>query len=672
MAGPMFTPRLLRSVGAAAMLVLAACSPSAPAQSTQAPAAAPTTAPAGAATAAPTTAAAAAKPTTAPAGAATAAPTTAAAAAKPTTAPAAAATTAPTTAPAAAAKPAAPPKDVARKDTLVVSGFGPGLTEIQDPQNMNPYSLGGLGRVRDILNKTIFEFLYLYNHNTGQEIPWLAESYKNAADAKSVDVTLRKGVMWSDGQPFTSDDVKFTIELLRDTPSLLFAADMKEWVKDVTVTDPQHFTINLNKPNVRFFYFYFVENSEIHLPILPKHIWQGKDPATFNNFDLSQGWPVGTGPYVLVDASGQSQLFDRNDKYWGAQTGFQPLPKPLRVVFVQPGSADTAASREINNDFDVGATMQPGVFEAAHARNPNIVSWNPEGPSYGAPDACLYTLGLNTRWGPMADVHVRRAVQHAIDRTKMVDLAYEGSTVTQVIPFSTYGGLAEYQKQLEDIISQYKPDDPSAAGVASEMQQAGYAKDSGGFWAKDGTRLSLELPAPGWLKPMGPVLEKQLRDAGFETTFKLYDPDTQPFFDLVRAGKADAWIIVHCGSSREPYGTLQHFHSKYASKSQGELNTYIWANSQYMNPEYDAIIDDMDQILPSPTDQRYMDDTRKATDIFLRDVLEITLAEERHVVTFNNTYWKGWPSASDPYVAPYSLWAAFIQSFFKIEPGPGQ
>src|SRR5438477_1765060 len=53
------------------------------------------------------------------------------------------------------------PKDVARKDTLVVSDFGPGLSEIQDPTNMNPYSLGGTGRVRAILNKTIFEFLYL-------------------------------------------------------------------------------------------------------------------------------------------------------------------------------------------------------------------------------------------------------------------------------------------------------------------------------------------------------------------------------------------------------------------------------------------------------------------------------------------------------------------------------
>ena len=145
------------------------------------------------------------------------------------------------------------------------------------------------GRVRAILNKTIYEFMYLYNHNTGEEIPWLAQSYTTAPDALSVDVNLRNGVQWSDGKPFTSDDVKFTLEPLRDTPSLVFAADMKEWVKDVQVTDATHFRINLNKPNVRFFYFYFVENSEIHLPILPQHVWHGQDPATFSNFDLTTG-----------------------------------------------------------------------------------------------------------------------------------------------------------------------------------------------------------------------------------------------------------------------------------------------------------------------------------------------------------------------------------------------
>jgi len=267
---------------------------------------------------------------------------------------------------------------------------------------------------------------------------------------------------------------------------------------------------------------------------------------------------------------------------------------------------------------------------------------------------------------------VRRAVQHSINRQAMVDLAYESSTVPQVIPFSTYGGLAAYQEQIQGLIDSYRPDDPDPAKVATNMQAAGYTRDQGGFWSKGGTRMSLELLTPGWLKPMGPVVEKQLRDNGFETTFRLFDPDTVPFFDIVRAGKANLWIIVHCGSSREPHGTLQHFHSRFSSPSEGQLNTYVWANSQYRNAEYDQIIDLMDQIQPSPTDPVYMGLTFRATDIFLRDVLEITLAEERHVTTFNNTYWTGWMNSSNSYAAPYSLWAPFVQSFFRLEPGPGQ
>ena len=104
------------------------------------------------------------------------------------------------------------PKVVARKDTFVLGGFGSGATEITDPDNINPYSLGGLGRVRGLLNLTMYEFLYLYNHNDGSEIPWLAESYKVAPDFKSVDVKIRKGVEWNDGKPFTSADVKFTLD----------------------------------------------------------------------------------------------------------------------------------------------------------------------------------------------------------------------------------------------------------------------------------------------------------------------------------------------------------------------------------------------------------------------------------------------------------------------------
>jgi len=554
---------------------------------------------------------------------------------------------------------------VARQDTLVHYG---GDTEVLEPTNFNPYSLGGLGRIRGPLNKTIFEFFYYYNHNDGSEIPWLAESYQVADDFMSVNVTIRSGVTWNDGQPFTAEDVKFTLEKLRDTPELAFSSDMKEWVKDVTVHDDQNFTINLNKANPRFFYFYFVENSEIQIAILPKHIWENEDWTTFLNYDPARGLPVGTGPFKLVEASPQGVFFDRDDNWWGAQTGFSEPSKVTRQSFIPLGSGPATFARMINNELDVDWTVQPGEFVAGHAQNPDLRSWNSEGPSFGAPDACLYTLGLNTQWGPMADIHVRRAVQAAIDRQGMVDLAYEGGTVPLVLPFSTFGGLDPYRELVQDLVDKYKPDNPSQALVDSEMAEAGYEKDSEGFWAKDGERLQPEFHCACWLGPMGPVLEKQLRDAGFDVTVKLVTTTCDPFFETVRTGNADMWIIVHCGSSREPWGTLQHYHSKFNSPSQGQINNYVWANSQYNNVEYDALIDQLDGIPPSPTDPAYTDLVRQCIDIYLRDVIEITMSEERHVRTYNYHYWTGWPNSDDPYVAPYALWASIMLALLRVEP----
>jgi len=566
----------------------------------------------------------------------------------------------------AAAAPAGGAKaEVARKDTLVHYG---GDTEIVEPTNFNPYSLGGLGRIRGPLNKTIFEFFYYYNHNDGAEIPWLAESYTVAEDFMSVDVAIRPGVAWNDGTPFTADDVKFTLEKLRDTPELAFSSDMKEWVKDVTVTDEQNFTINLNKANPRFFYFYFVENSEIQIAILPKHIWENEDWTTFQNYDPAQGLPVGTGPFKLVEAGPQGMFFDRDDNWWGAKSGFSQPSKVTRQSFLPLGSGAATFARMINNELDVDWTVQPGEFVAGMAQNPALKSWNAEGPSWGAPDACLYTLGLNTQWGPMADVHVRRAVQAAINREQVVDLAYEGGTVPLVLPFSTFGGLEPYRELCDDLVEQYKPDNPSQALVDSEMAEAGYEKDSEGFWAKDGTRMIPEFHCACWLGPMGPIVEKQLRDAGFDVTVKLVTTTCDPFFETVRTGQADLWIIVHCGSSREPWGTLQHYHSKFNSPEQGQTNNYIWANSQYSNPDYDALIDQLDSIPPSPTDTNYTDLVRQAIDIYLRDVIEITMSEERHVRVYNNHYWTGWPSVEDAYVAPYALWASIMLALLKVEP----
>ena len=464
---------------------------------------------------------------------------------------------------------------ITREDTFVITGFGPGATQWTDPDNMNPYSLGGLGRVRGILNKTIYEFLYLYNHNEGEVIPWLAESSEVDDDFMGVSVTLRDGIEWSDGMPFTSEDVKFTIELLQANPDMVFAGDIQEWVKDVEIIDDRNFRINYNKPNARFFYFYFQENSEIHLPILPKHVWEGQDPLEFPNFDLDKGWPVGTGPFVATRADAQGQIFDRNDNWWAAKVGFKELPEPLRVAYIPPGSADTMVARMINNEFDTGSIMQPGVFVTAHNRNKNIISWDTDGPSYGAADACMYTLGVNTQYGPMSDVNARRAVQ-AADRSRPASLAclrrLHSHAFGPILHLWWFEGIrrrtGRHHCQIQLGRAKVKP------RSSQYMAEAGYTMGGSGYWEKGRRTPRNGSPCPRlahgrWV----PLSRSSCKTLAFDVSFVLHDPDTAPLWAEVRTGLADMWILVHCGSSREPHGTMQHFHSKFNSPTQGEQNS---------------------------------------------------------------------------------------------------
>jgi peptide/nickel transport system substrate-binding protein len=80
------------------------------------------------------------------------------------------------------------------------------------------------------------------------------------------------------------------------------------------------------------------------------------------------------------------------------------------------------------------------------------------------------------------------------------------------------------------------------------------------------------------------------------------------------------------------------------------------------------LIDDMTAMVGSPDNAKYMDDAAQALDIYLRDMPEVMLLEELHAVVFNNTYWKGWPSEKDPYVAPYPPWEAWYLIVNKLQP----
>lgn len=559
--------------------------------------------------------------------------------------------------------------DVPRNRTLIVSPWG-NHVEIRNPENYNIYLSTGYNHQRESGDKTVYEALMYTNLNTGQIIPWQAESFAYNDSYTSVTVKLRKGVTWSDGQPFTSADVKYTLEMLRDNaPDLLYSTIYKEWLKSVDTPDELTAVINLTKPGPRFFQLNLALGHENHQVILPAHIWKDKDPKTFTNFDPAKGWPVGTGAYKLVSSTAQQQVFDRRDDWWGAKIGFQQLPAPQRIIVIPAAADESTAQLYIGNKLDSGNPLQPGTFRAAQQKNDKLRSWNKQGPVWGAPDGCGYVFIFNHMKEPWNNRDVRLAINYAINRQEISTLGYENANYPIVVPFSGYMAKRWLTGKLKEVVDKYDRGTPSPAKVEEHMKAAGYQKNAQGLWEKGGQVLKVPVRGPQFFAPLAPPLAAQLKKAGFDATELIEPPGSTALTDDQLTGKTDTMFSVHCGSLSEPYETLKDLHSKNA-RPIGEKCPFGGALcSRYRNPEYDKLIDQLEAMPPGkPDDPKYVDLAAKALDIYLGEMPEIMLAEELHVVIFNETYWKGWPSADDPYVAPYPPWEAWRLIVHKVQP----
>ncbi|TME25904.1 MAG: hypothetical protein E6I75_27085, partial [Chloroflexi bacterium] len=166
---------------------------------------------------------------------------------------------------------------VARKDTLIV----PGNVNIPAPDIWNPYIPGTF--ILQGMNQNLMEPLFMLNYETGNIDGWLAESYTNSPDMTQWTVKLRPGTEWSDGQPLTSDDVVFTIQMLQQyAPQLNWSGAVKQWVQSVQALDDRTIQFTLTGPNPRFVMENLAGTTSQAIVPVPKHLWQGQDPVTFH------------------------------------------------------------------------------------------------------------------------------------------------------------------------------------------------------------------------------------------------------------------------------------------------------------------------------------------------------------------------------------------------------
>ena len=555
-------------------------------------------------------------------------------------------------------------KDVPRNRTLVITHWSDGYrTQHDNVENFN-WWLPGNSHARHASEKGLIEFLFYTNLNEGNIIPWLGESFEYNDSLDAIDVKIREGAKWSDGVPFTAHDVKFTIDMVvANAPDLSRSSLWKDMIKEAVVHDDYNMTIHLNRPDPRFFQVQFGFGWENHTAIVPKHVWENEDPLTFNNYDPSKGWPLGTGAYKLSLSTPQVQIYDRRDDWWAPEIGFYDAPKVERINYIPVANDDIAGQLYINNQLDAGPPLLKGTFEAAKGFNEALRSWNFEGPVWGAPDGCNFVLILNNQKTHFSSADVRWAINHAINRNEITSIAYEGGVPPVVVPISSYG-VKQYLPLMQDILDKYDAGNHSLDKVDERMDTAGYSKDSEGFWTKDGERVEITLEIPSWMRPQGPFLEKQLQAGGFDAVFKQGEPAT--IGDRLRMGETEV-VWVQCGSINEPYDTFKSYHSK-NSAPPGENYQGAVQGGRYENAEMDAILDEMEAMLHSPNDPRYVELARGAMELFLRDMPVIHIAEELHVIVHNTHWWTGWPGVEDPYVAPYPPWNGWYLITLNLDP----
>ena len=413
-----------------------------------------------------------------------AAPTSAPAAAKPTTAPAT------TSAPAAlAAQATAAP---AAQPTAVPAAAQPGGTvtlPIGADPTLNPWHPNAF--VESLfVNRVLFGGLT----KPGKDLnpaPDLAASWKAAEDGMSWTFTLRDNVAWSDGQPFTSDDVAYTFNEIVLKPDVgangrgNFSA-----LKDVSVVDPKTVTFNLLRPFAAL-PAYLAYNAGI----LPKHAFEGAgDPWQLNSFN--KGTPVSTGPYKVENfTAGQSVTLSRNDAYYAG--------KPLldKVVFKVVADANTQIAQALSGELQLMILDNKAAVD--RLKGAKGLSVQPRTLVQ------YYWLALNQTDARFQDLKVRQAIEYAIDRDAIIQAIEKGyGTVANsaIVPaLKVY-----YDSSLE---SRYPYDLTKASSLLAE---AGWTAGADGVLTKDGQPFSftMDVGQRGVLEPTNELIQQNLKKIG--------------------------------------------------------------------------------------------------------------------------------------------------------------
>lgn len=268
---------------------------------------------------------------------------------------------------------------------------------------INPLDVGSYNTDID-LHHLIYDTLARVSPS-GKVVPWAARSWRNQGPT-TIDVTLKSGLKFSDGQPLTSADVKWSFDAFKQAKTAYYLSEIKP-ISSIDVKSPTELVFHLSKPEASFYSLTLA-----NVPILPKHIWaKVKNPTQWSQPNM-----VGSGPYKLqsFNATGQTVLVRNPNAI--------QVPKAAKLVFTvyDSGQSFFAALQAGSEDFGFHPLITPAMVQQAKSL-PQL--------------AILQKPGISVRWltyslrsgSPFANYAFRKAMSQAIDYKAIVTDVLQGT-----------------------------------------------------------------------------------------------------------------------------------------------------------------------------------------------------------------------------------------------------
>ena len=596
-----------------------------------------------------------------------------------------------------------------REQTLVVDMLN---ARVGNPTNMNMYQQGVT--INQGYHQLAGAQLYDIDTAKGTQIPDLAaEMPVPNEDFTVVQVKLRQGLTWSDGQPFSADDVVFTDQMIRNTPALAYSAAYSDQIASITKVDDNSVEITTTRPTPRLSVVLgsVIYGNSFH--VVPKHIWEKQDPATFQNFP-----PVSISAYKYKDhdPNGTWFLWEKREDWQNSDVGqIIGEPKAQYVLFRSFGTEERRVLAMAANDIDILTDISPESLDILRGQNDKVRAWFPDFPYANLDDPCERGMHFNTSKAPYDDAKTRWALALAINLEQASIATFSGMLRASPLAIPPTTVLMDtYHQPMSQWLSEFTledgykpfdadyalrlgerlrsegveniPEDPAAlrellgvgwwkhdpAQATKMLEEAGFTKNGNQWMKPDGTPFTINILAPADFEIESQRLAFAVANewTQFGIPAQVQQMQAGAFFTAENTGdyEVGSYWGSSCAITPDLFVRMEGWHKDYVRENGVPTSSN---QGRYVDEELSTLIDGLRAM---PADDPKIVET--GTEI-LKELVEglpvIEMFGTSKFVPVNETYWTNYPAADNYYEGPWWWWSNFKFIAAQLEPAaPGQ